>query len=455
MLRICLVVHEFFPDHVGGTEQYTAYLARALEERGHRVLIFAREDAPPRTPPRLISERVDELHVHRLYWRARGGRVRNWLQDLRGGPPRVAFRRVLRDFRPHVVHFQHLIGLSLELIGDARAAGARCALTLNDYWFICPRIKLMRPPRKDEWTGLRCDGPYGGRACNPCSKSSGVWSRLALSAYHRHRYRRFLDAARSCHWVHAPSEHLMQLYQRAWGEMSPEIEVSDYGLDVDSIRRQAKAGASEEGEKVEIVYMGAIIPEKGPDLLLDALALLGRERWRARIHGDPEVAPEYGRAVAAQAHALGVEMAGPYQPGEAGRVLAGADLVVVPSRWWENRPLTVLEAFAAGVPVVAARLGGLAEMIRPNWGGWTFAPESPQDLAAVLKQVIDDPERRRQAAQRIPPLKDLMYLGEEMESRYLSLLREERPRERWADWSIGTERVLGPLHRSSQSVDRR
>ncbi|MAE69524.1 MAG: hypothetical protein CME06_03535 [Gemmatimonadetes bacterium] len=449
MLRICLVVHEFFPNHIAGTEQFTAHLARALEDRGHRVIVFTREDAPPGARPQLVSERAGEMHVHRLYWRQSGGRARALLQDLRGGPPAIAFRRVLRDFRPHVVHFQHLLGLSLQLIADAKDAGAKCALTLNDFWFICPRIKLMRPPRKDEWTGLRCDGPYGGRACPPCSRGLGRRARFLLAGYHKHRFGRFRAAAALADWVHSPSQHLAQLFSRAWGEDGPPIEVSDYGIDVDGVREQCKDGAPRRDDRVRIAYIGAIIPEKGPDIFLDALSILGRGNWKARIHGDPEVQPHYGREVAAQARSLGVEMAGPYPPGQAGKVLADADLVVVPSRWWENRPLTVLEAFAAGVPVVAARLGGLAEMVRNDWGGWTFSPENAGDLARVLGEVIGDPDRRRKAADRIPPLKDLLYLGEEMETRYLSMLRHGLRRERDIGWSIGSDHVLGPQHRAS------
>ena len=193
---------------------------------------------------------------------------------------------------------------------------------------------------------------------------------------HRLRHRELGAALRRFDAILSPSEYVAGVFRGEHPGLA--VEVSDYGIDVRQVRRDAlraregeprrpgDAGRGREATRppssgararvhatvdssssasggvpappARVLFCGTLIPEKGADLLLDALERLAPGTWRACIHGDPAVSPGYGARIRARAEGLGVEMAGPYPPGRAGRVLGRGDLLVVPSRWWD-RPM--------------------------------------------------------------------------------------------------------------------
>jgi glycosyltransferase involved in cell wall biosynthesis len=101
---------------------------------------------------------------------------------------------------------------------------------------------------------------------------------------------------------------------------------------------------------------------------------------------------------------------------------AAIDVIVVPSIWPENSPLVVHEAFMAGVPVVAARTGGLAELVADGVNGLLYEPRSVAELTAALQTILDDPSRLEAFADRIPPVKSMSVHAAEWESIYFGLL---------------------------------
>jgi glycosyltransferase involved in cell wall biosynthesis len=107
-----------------------------------------------------------------------------------------------------------------------------------------------------------------------------------------------------------------------------------------------------------------------------------------RLHGpvfqDADYAAELGRA----AQAVGAKMGKGLDRSGVQAALARADLLVVPSLWFENRPLVLMEAMGAGVPVVVTHLGGMAELVEEGVNGWTFPVGDSSALAAVLSERV-------------------------------------------------------------------
>jgi glycosyltransferase involved in cell wall biosynthesis len=101
------------------------------------------------------------------------------------------------------------------------------------------------------------------------------------------------------------------------------------------------------------------------------------------------------------------------------------DGLVVPSIWQENSPLTVHEAFLAGVPVVASRLGGHAELLAGG-GGLLYEADDPSDLAAKLRRLYDEPGLARRLAETAPPVKTLQDHAVELHDFYDRLLAARR-----------------------------
>jgi glycosyltransferase involved in cell wall biosynthesis len=126
------------------------------------------------------------------------------------------------------------------------------------------------------------------------------------------------------------------------------------------------------------------------------------------VHGHLDWFPEEAQRLAAIAERCPAALAlpGPFAPHERSRVLAGLDVLVVPSLWWENSPLTIHEAWQHGVPVFASERGGMAELVGRG-GGALFPPGDHAALAGLLQRAARDPAWLRSLAATIPGVRPI------------------------------------------------
>jgi glycosyltransferase involved in cell wall biosynthesis len=128
---------------------------------------------------------------------------------------------------------------------------------------------------------------------------------------------------------------------------------------------------------------------KGVETLLRAAASAPGD-FDLRIAGDGDLRPELERDVAASGR-QNVRFLGKVPPEQMGEVIRGASCVVVPSEWYENAPMSILEAFAYGKPVIAARIGGIPELVTDGVTGLLFEPGNAQDLRRAIDRLISSP----------------------------------------------------------------
>jgi glycosyltransferase involved in cell wall biosynthesis/GT2 family glycosyltransferase len=428
-LRVLLTVHAFPPRSTAGVEVYTLRLAQALRARGHEVLVLAAAHdlaAEPYSTRRRRHDGVDVaevVNVHHL------GTLEATYDDP--GIDRAG-AQVVEDFRPDVVHAQHLLNLSVGLLDAARRAGAATLLTLHDYWLSCPRDGLR----------IRADGALCATmdhaTCAAC---------LAHSPYLVPPLQRGLSAAArgaglggQLHKVHALAPRLVEeglalarrvAPPRAAGlaagmdrradrlrALAADVDLFlaptefareralEFGLDPAKVlvrRLGAIAGPTRPRParpRRRIGFVGTLAPHKGVDVLIRAFRGLGRADLTLDLHGATTTHPGYvaGLRRAAEGDPR-IRFQGPFLEGEQPRVLAAIDVLALPSVWWENSPLTVLEALAAGVPVVASAIGGVPEIVAHEDTG-LLAPAS--DVEALRRALDDVAEGRRLAEARDP-----------------------------------------------------
>ena len=106
--------------------------------------------------------------------------------------------------------------------------------------------------------------------------------------------------------------------------------------------------------------MGTLVWHKGVHVLLEAVRALDPSAYELKIFGNPDVFPDYTAELRALAAGLPVRFMGAFDRERTAEVYAQIDVLVVPSLWLENSPLVIHEAFMAGIPVVGARIGGIA-----------------------------------------------------------------------------------------------
>ncbi len=391
-MRIALVVHQFLPYRVGGTEVYTATLARELLAQGHAVEVFYPLDTV-NVDRRVVHDGIPAYVAARAPLQERDNPVAAFWRTFRNRRVERAFVRFLDAFGPDLVHFQHLQNVSIRLIDLAR--GVPRVLTLHDYWYLCANGQLLRPD------GSLCDG--FGWDCVACamarlSRSLPLAAQpLAYAAlYYRsaviHRALRMVDQ------MIAPSPFVRDLYI-ASGIPGERIVALHNGLSTERLAPHAQQLPAPPGRPL-FGYLGSLAPSKGVHVLVEAFSRLSGQAGLV-IYGDPTVFPDYVNQIRESAHHPDVRFGGPLATDRIGDALRQLDYLVVPSLWPETLGMVVDEAHAVGVPVIASNLGALTR-IRDGISGRLFAPGDVSALADVLQDVTDKPSLRTVYTRHLP-----------------------------------------------------
>ena len=393
-MRILYLVHQYPPEHLGGTELYTRSLARELALRGHQVTVFHRRNAAGEG-----QESWDDEGVR--VWSAWAGvlnPMRRFLATF--GEPALerALEGVLDEVKPELVHVQHMMGLPMASLRGIRKRGIPFVITLHDYWWVCANAQLLTNDRRQ-----LCAGPRLYLNCARCALARSGRARYllafpaiaALLAWRSGLLRRELAFAAA---LLAPSEFVGRWYM-AHGAPKDKLVVIPLGVER---RTSAPVPRPRLDGPMRFVYIGGIAPQKGVHIVSEALrGLEGAELW---VAGDESADPAYARHLKRQAPPS-VRFLGKLDRARVWETLASADAVVIPSLWYETFSLIAHEAFASGVPVLASRLGALAEVVRDGLDGLLISPGDVNAWRAAFQSLIDDPDRLASLrAQVRPPL---------------------------------------------------
>jgi glycosyltransferase involved in cell wall biosynthesis len=173
-----------------------------------------------------------------------------------------------------------------------------------------------------------------------------------------------------------------------WGWPKEKFAHVPNFVDVRALRPAATAGRG-------FLYFGRLAPEKG---LATLIAAAGRAKVALRLAGaGPDLAELRSRARELGAD---VEFLGHLGPNDLARAVHAARATVVPSECYENAPISILESFALGKPVIGARIGGIPELIDEGATGWTFESRAVDELAALLAAVAALPDAALEAMGR-------------------------------------------------------
>jgi glycosyltransferase involved in cell wall biosynthesis len=143
------------------------------------------------------------------------------------------------------------------------------------------------------------------------------------------------------------------------------------------------------------------------------------------VHGDPDRYPSFADELRELAADEGrISFRGAFSRDELGRVMSELDVLAVPSRWYENAPGVIFEAFAAGMPIVATNLKGLSEFVKHGENGLLFELENAGDLSRQLRRLGEEPGLLDTLRAGISPVKTVAEYADEMEELYVSLSRQ-------------------------------
>lgn len=402
-LCIGFVVHKFPPESLGGTEIYCWSLARVLAEAGHEIHIFYPTQDLSAEEKRIQREGVHLWRVPLPADRSTENPVRQYWHTFRNTTIERAFQQFLEETRPQLIHFQHVQGVSARLLALAEACTR--IVTLHDYWYFCANSQLIRPDRQP------CEGPSTGcYNCVDCAteRADLNWMRklrplVALPFAYRNRYLRAL--AEQVDLFIAPSQFLRRQYIRH-GFPAERIVVLENGVDDEKLMDRPDLHLPEPSIRPHFGFLGSLAWQKGVHVLVEAFNRLGDDA-SLTIYGSERSFPDYVAQVKTAVRHPNIRFAGLLEPSAVGTALRQIDCLVVPSLWYENSPLVIQEAYSVGVPVVASRLGALAEKVEDGRSGRLFEAGDVDALAAVLQELVADPQQLRAMAANVHPAPDM------------------------------------------------
>ena len=312
--------------------------------------------------------------------------------------------REIAAFRPDIVHVQHAMFLDTSFRCDVPMVW-----TIHDAWGWCAAGgSLVRDDAACSGPSAACarcasawchDAPAVDRALDiagilgrvvPPSRMHRTWQSLPASfrslatrpgrpvtqSQVDARHRALREFAGRCAAVVSPSRWYAAEAERH-GLGKPWL--LPHGVEIPTARRVRETNAP-------LIFLGTIARQKGPDLVRAAHARSG-VRVELRVYGPPGPDPAY---------VLGVPNEGPCP--DVAETLAGARALVMGSIWPENAPLVILEARAAGCPVIAPKIGGIPEILEDGVDGLLYPPGDVDALSTCMKRLAS-----REFSPRVPP----------------------------------------------------
>jgi glycosyltransferase involved in cell wall biosynthesis len=176
------------------------------------------------------------------------------------------------------------------------------------------------------------------------------------------------------------------------------------------------AAPPEGGPRRGLLFVGRLSPEKGVQTLSDALAVLPPQCLRAAGTG-----PQADLLAQAAGDA---GMLGALDAASVRREMGSAIALVLPSIWYENFPRTLVEAFSCGLPVIASRIGALAELVQDGVTGLLVEPSSASDLAAKMRWALEHPEAMREMGNRARAVYEAQYTEARNHEQLMAIYRE-------------------------------
>lgn len=303
------------------------------------------------------------------------GMLQAMKRTLGMGNVKASFEAVLDEFKPQVVHLHNIHSYLSPVVGElAHKRGIRVVWTLHDYKLLCPRYDCLRDGKPCE----QCfRGAKLGVLTHKCMKDSVPASAVAwLEAlkWNRHRLEQNTD-------VFVCPSQFMADKMLAGGFAADKVRVLNNFLDPVKLERYQAIGQDAPRQDY-YCYVGRLSPEKGVSDLLEAASRLP---YRLKVAGGGPLEDELRAKYASCGH---IEFLGMLDASGVVSVLAGARLSIVPSQWYENNPLSVIEALCAGTPVAGSRIGGIPELI-DSANGVVFAPFDKEAMSAAISMAME------------------------------------------------------------------
>ncbi len=361
-MKICLISNLYPPISRGGAERVAERVARGLESSGHEVFVISTKPWGGWASLKPVAAEENGIKVYRFYpanifyylndfkhnalWRAK------WhFRDMFNCQSARVVKKILKQEKPDLVLTHNLMGIGFLIPRAIRKLKIKHIHTLHDVQLAVPS-GLIIPGQEKSW-------------------AQRTWLRKIYEAACRRLFN-------SPDVVVSPSKWLLGFYaSKGFFKKSKKVILAN------PVERIYPAGIPMDNSILKLLYLGQIEEHKGVLFLVEVLKNLDID-FKLHIAGDGSKMEELKKMVGDDNRFV---IHGRLVGEEAVKIVDLVDLTVVPSLCYENSPSVIYESLAAGVPVIAAKIGGVAELVHDGENGFTFEAGNAEDLARVLKHA--------------------------------------------------------------------
>ena len=385
----------------GGDCIYMLNLEQLLKDHGHEVAVFAMD-----YPENLETP-------WQRYFPSNMSKLKAFTRPFGDGETKSKFTQLLEDFKPDVVHLNNIqTQLSPVIAEIAHEKGIRVVWTLHDYKLLCPRYDCMRNGQNCELCFSHADSAdkdlsrigelekankSATSVRSACNESSQKWNCVKYSCMKGGKIGSFIGYKEAVKWNRerlendtdvfvCPSQFMADKMAQGGFDSKKLVTLCNF-IDIEKCKR------TDDYQKGDYYcYVGRLSHEKGVKTLIEAANQLP---YRLVVIGGGPLMDELN----AVAHD-NIEFVGFKQWDEIKALVGGARFSVIPSEWYENNPLSVIEAECLGTPVLGARIGGIPELIDEGRTGMTFTSKDVADLKDKIQRMWDTPFNYEEIAEQ-------------------------------------------------------
>lgn len=358
-----IVLANKFYYHRGGDCIYMLNLEQLLKEHGHEVAVFAMDY------PENLDTPWKKYFPNEVKFKPGPGMIEAFMRPFGTTEVKRKFNALLNDFHPDVLHLNNIHSQLSPIIAElAHQHGIRVIWTLHDFKLLCPRYDCLRNGKEV------CEACFTDKhkvLDYKCMKNSKVASFLS----YREATKWTRERLEACTDVFiAPSRFMCDKMKQGGFDTKKHVSLCNF-IDVAKCKRENYAERED-----YYCFIGRLSHEKGVKTLVEAANTLPDYKLVV-IGGGPlenELKAQAGRHI---------EFVGFRKWLEIKKLVGKARFAVIPSEWYENNPLSVIEAECLGTPVLGAAIGGIPELISPE-SGMTFESRNVNDLKTKIETMF-------------------------------------------------------------------
>ena len=347
----------------GGDCIYVLNLEQLLKENGHEVAVFAMRHAEN------LQTLWAKYFPSEVEFSPGLKGIEALLRPFGTLEIKTKFNSLLDDFKPDVVHLNNIHSqLSPAIAEIAYHRGIKVVWTLHDYKLLCPRYDCLR---NGEMICEKCFIDKRNVLKSRCMKNSLLASAVAF--FEAVKWSRKILAQYTETFI-CPSEFMASKMRQGGFDKNKIATLCNF-IDTEKTKR------ADYNKSDYYCYVGRLSPEKGIETLLNAA---NRLPYKLKVIGGGNAD---GKNVTRKASTDNIEFLGYKNWDEIKEIVGKARFVVLPSLWYENNPLSVIEAQCLGTPVLGADIGGIPELINIS-NGMLFESKSVEDLKDMINKMF-------------------------------------------------------------------